>query len=290
MSDQMQGIKRRIKSIASTERITSAMKLVSASKLRKSKAVYESSKIYLHRLLQDLDENFQHTDEVPYEFLAGSRKVKTKCYVVITSSNGLCGNFNANVIREAADRLSEFQGDDRKVKLITIGSKGREYFGRRGVEILRENDAPADTVTFQDSSDISGPLIEMYRKGEIDEIDIIYTSYINTLKQEVMVKRLLPIEIGEIKNEKAVSVKPEYEPSPEKVFEYLILKYIELFIYSTCIESATCEYAARRTAMESSNDSARDMLASLETEYNRARQAVITDEIIEIVAGSEAQR
>ncbi|MFQ9892201.1 MAG: F0F1 ATP synthase subunit gamma [Emergencia sp.] len=151
-----------------------------------------------------------------------------------------------------------------------------------------EHDAPADTVTFEETRNVSQPLMEMYLRGEIDEIDIVYTSYVNTLRQEVVVKKLLPLDIAKL--EEGTFARPiEYEPSAEEVFTYLIPKYIELMIFSACIESATCEYAARRTAMENANDNAQDMLADLQLAYNHARQADITDEIIEIVAGSQAQ-
>ena len=188
------------------------------------------------------------------------------------------------------DKLSAFGGNYSNIRMVTIGSKGREYFAHHGVKILMEHDAPADTMTFEKTKEISGPLMELYTKGEIDEIDIVYTSYINTLKQEVRVKKLLPIDIASKGHEGSYTNPIEYGPSADTVFSYLIPKYIELMIFSTCIESATCEYAARRMAMENANDNAKDMLKDLQLEYNHARQTEITDEIIEIVAGSEAQK
>ena len=290
MAEQMQSIQRRIKSIGSTERITNAMKLVSAAKLRKAKSVYESSKLYLGRVLESIQETLDDVEDVPQRFLTGSRTIKKKCYVLITSSNGLCGSFNGNVIRTMSGKLSEYGSDYSDVKMVTIGSKGKDYFAHHGVEILMEHDAPADTVTFEETKEISRPLMELYAEGQIDEIDIVYTSYVNTLKQEVIVKKLLPIDIHSRSTSGGYTNPIEYGPTAEEVFSYLIPKYIELMIFSTCIESATCEYAARRTAMENANDNAKDMLADLKLEYNHARQSEITDEIIEIVAGSEAQR
>lgn len=289
MAEQIQNIQRRIKSIESTERITNAMKLVSAAKLRKAKAVFESSRVYLGRLLSDIQSTMEDVEDIPDLYLAGSRPVKKKCYILITGSNGLCGSYNGNVIRAMSEQLAAQRDDYSNIRLVAIGSKGREFFAYHGAEILMEHDAPADTVTFEETREISTPLLELYKKGEIDEIDIVYTSYINTLRQEVVIKKVLPVEVGMKqvqKNQKFV----EYEPSAEAVFSYLIPKYIELLIFSACIESATCEYAERRTAMENANDNAKDMLAGLKLAYNHARQAEITDEIIEIVAGSEAQR
>jgi F-type H+-transporting ATPase subunit gamma len=287
MAEQMQGIKRRIKSISSTERITNAMKLVSAAKLRRAKAVYEHSKFFLDRITDSMDETFDNAGSVPKEFLVGSREIKTTCYIIMTSSTGLCGSFNGNVIRYTEKLVHESQHD---AKLVTVGSKGREYFQRRDYEILITHDATADTVTYEETKDISVPLIEKYRAGEIDEIVLVYTSYVNTLKQEVITRRILPIDMSEHHQDgEHHSHAVEYEPSAEEVFNYLVPKYFELRLYSAAIESATCEHAARRQAMENANDNASDMLTLLQVKYNRARQSQITDAIIEIVSGSEAQ-
>ncbi len=310
MAEQMQGIKRRIRSINSTERITNAMKLVSAAKLRRAKAVYEHSKLFLDRIKASMDETFDNAGSVPKQFLVGSREIKTTCLVIMTSSTGLCGSFNGNVIRYTEKLIEEAHHD---AKLVTIGSKGREHFQRMDYDILIEHDGTADTVTFEETQDIAGPLIQKYLSGEIDEIILVYTSYINTLKQEVTTRRILPIDMDEIKADekaedkiidKAEGRNPEstgdqtsgqqfhsieYEPSAEEVFGYLVPKYFQLHLYSAAIESATCEHAARRQAMENANDNASDMLTMLQIKYNRARQSQITDAIIEIVSGSEAQ-
>lgn len=290
MAEQMQSIQRRMKSIHSTERITNAMKLVSAAKLRKSKMAFESAQIYLRDLVMAIRHTFDEEENMPNCFLAGSRELKTKCLVVITSSNGLCGSFNSNVIKATEEELKRSGIERDHVKMATIGSKGKDYFVHRGVEIMLEHNAPADTVTFEESKAISGPLIDAYLKGEIDEINIVYTAYINPLRQEVRVKKLLPIDILETEEPVKYKHVVSYEPSAEEVFRYMVPKYIELVIFGACIESATCEYAARRTAMESANDNAKEMLEALQLAFNHARQAAITNEIIEVVAGSEANQ
>lgn len=296
MAEQMQTIRKRMRGVESTERITGAMKLVSAAKLRRARAVYDSSKRYMDRLLDSMRRIFADTSYVPDRYLDDGRPRSKRCCVVITSSNGLCGSFNGNVIRAAEEALAAWGGSADHLKMVTIGSKGREYFAHHGVEILMSHDAPADTVTFQETQAISGPLLSRYLAGDIDEIDMIYTAYVNPLRQEVRQKRLLPLDAaaiaGDIRDGRAAVERGrsliEYEPSAEAVFDYLVPQYIELMLYSTCIESAACEYAARRTAMESANDNAREILDKLQLAYNHARQAQITDEIIEIVAGSGA--
>ena len=290
MAEQMQEIKRRIKSIGSTERITNAMQLVSAAKLRKSRKTFENAKTYLYNLIDTIGDLFALTDEVPTDLIAGNREIKTKCCVIITSSNGFCGNFNSQVIKTAEQYLNSFRDTDHNIKLITIGSKGKDYFERRGYEIFMEHNAPADTVTFDETVEISVPIVDMYREGIIDEVDIIYTSYVNPLKQEPVIKRLLPLDKSMVKSEENVNHCIEYGPSVEEVFNYMIPKYVELVFYSACIESAACENAARRMAMENAHNNASEMLEDLNVQYNRARQTEITNEIIEIVAGSQAQK
>lgn len=303
MAEQMQDIKRRIKSVGSTERITNAMKLVSASKLRKAKNAYEYSKTFMNKVFESMSAALGEVENVPMDFVLGGREIKNTCYVLISSSNGLCGSFNATVIKACEEKMSDPSGD----KLVTIGTKGKDYFARRGVEILLAHDEPADSITFDEAKKIAQYLVNLYRDGVIDEIVLVYTAYINTIKQEVTSQRLLPIEIdsgdsgvasaagGQVSGIKVSPEVPkiyhevEYEPSAEAVFNYMIPKLVELKLYNAALESATCEHAARRSAMENANDNAKDMLSALQVHYNRARQAEITDEIIEIVAGSEAQ-
>lgn len=284
-TSNMRDIKRRIKSVNSMEHITNAMKLVSASKLRKAKATYERTREYFHYVTEAIEEIFNNTKEVPQEYLAGNREIKTTCYIIVTSSRGLCGSFNSNVIKEAAREIAD---DWEKPVIIAVGTKGKEYFQKRGYEIHGEYMAPPESISFIETHDISKPIIDMYDKGEIDEVVLIYTSFVSTLEQSVKSVTLLPFEISldpDIpKNEKPV----EYEPSVQEVFNYLVPKYVEIMIYGAIVESATCEHAARRIAMENATDNAKEMIDELTLFYNRTRQAAITNEISEIVGGAEA--
>ncbi|MEG0156630.1 MAG: FoF1 ATP synthase subunit gamma, partial [Anaerovoracaceae bacterium] len=191
------------------------------------------------------------------------------------------------LIKEAE---AEMISDPEAPLIVAIGTKGRDYFGKRGYEIYSEMDAPPETISFLEAKELSKPILEMYNRGEIDEVVLIYTSYVSTLEQQVKNLTLLPFTVEAdpeiIKHERPV----EYEPSVEEVFNYLVPKYVEIILYGAIVESATCEHAARRMAMESATDNARDMMENLSLYYNRARQSAITDEIIEIVAGSEAQK
>ena len=286
-SDNMQDIKRRIKSVTSTEHITNAMKLVSAGKLRKAKAIFEKTNENSHYITHTIAEIFNNSKEIPEHYLAGNREIKTTCYIVVTSCRGLCGGFNTNVLKAAQH---EIDLDWEEPLIIAIGDRGKEYFEKRGYNVYSDYLAPPENISFLETREMSAPVIDMYNRGEIDEVMLIYTSFISSMEQEVKTVTLLPFEIESdpdiMKNSKPV----EYEPSVEAVVNYLVPKYVEMMIHAAVVESATCEHAARRTAMENATDNAREMLEQLSLNYNRARQSAITDEIIEIVAGSEAQK
>lgn len=287
-TESMQDIKRRIKSVTSTEHITNAMKLVSAGKLRKAKAIFEKTHENSHYITHTIAEIFASSSEdIPQEYLLGSREIKTTCYIVVTSSRGLCGGFNTNILKEAQKDIDD---DWEEPVIVAIGTKGKEYFEKRGYKIIDDYLAPPENISFLETREMSRPIIEMYDRGEIDEVVLIYTGFINSMEQEVRNVTLLPFDIQYdpeiIRDTKQI----EYEPSVEAVFNYLIPKYVEMMIHAAVVESATCEHAARRIAMENATDNAREMLDKLSLNYNRARQAAITDEIIEIVAGSEAQK
>lgn len=285
-TESIQDIKRRIKSVSSTERITNSMKLVSAGKLRKAKTIFEKTNQNSHFITNTIGELFNSSQEIPQDYLEGNREIKTTAYIVVTSGRGLCGGFNTNIIREAQ---REIDADWEPPVIIAIGGKGKEYFEKRGYNVHSSYLAPPESISFLETKELARPIIEMYNNKEIDEVVLIYTAFISTMEQEVRNETLLPFKVESdpelIKNYKYV----EYEPSVEAVFNYLIPKYVEMKVHSAVVESATCEHAARRMAMENATDNAREMLETLNLNYNRARQSAITDEIIEIVAGSEAQ-
>ncbi len=286
-ASNLRDIKRRIKSVTSIEHITSAMKLVSAAKLRRAKATFERTTEYFHFVTDSIAEIFNNTAEVPDKYLEGGREIKKTCYIIITSSKGLCGSFNSNVIRAAHQEIKE---SSSSAVVVAIGGRGKEYFKKRGFEIISDYLAPPETISFLETRAISKPIIELYNREEIDEVVIVYTSFVNNMEQKVKVMKLLPFAIERspdvMKQEKQV----EYEPSVEDVFNYLVPKFVEITVYGAIVESATCEHAARRMAMENATNNARDMLKDLSLFYNRARQEAITKEIIEVVSGSEAQK
>ncbi|MEG0291847.1 MAG: ATP synthase F1 subunit gamma [Anaerovoracaceae bacterium] len=286
-SSDIKDVKRRISSVTSMEHITNAMKLVSAAKLRRAKATFEKTNENFHFVIHSIKEIFANEDDVPSKYLAGNREIKKTCYIIISSGRGLCGGFNSNIIKEAKRSINEEGGES---VIVAIGKRGLEYFQRRDYEILEDYVAPPESISFLESMKIARPILELYESGEIDQVKLIYTSYISPLDQRVRNITLLPFDI---KYDPEILMHPkaiEYHPSVEEVFNYLVPKYVEISIHGAIVESATCEHAARRMAMENATENARDMLDNLSLNYNRARQSAITDEIIEIVAGSEAQK
>ena len=172
----------------------------------------------------------------------------------MTSSRGLCGSYNSNVIKEAAEQIA---GCKEKPYIVAIGNKGKEHFMKRGYDIIGEYMLPPESISFIETQQISKPIIDMYNSEEIDEVVMIYTSFINSLEQSVKSVRLLPFEIDKDPSSPKLEKLVEYEPSVEEVFNYLVPKYVEIMVYGAIVESATCEHAARRMAMESATDNAR---------------------------------
>lgn len=288
--NNIKGIKRRIKSVRSIEHITNAMKLVSSAKLRKAKNIYNKSQQYLHFVTESIEDIINNAEDIPNEYLQNNSNKKRSCYIIVTSNGGLCGSFSSNIIKKTLLEIKH----DRELRnretplLVTVGTKGKEYFSKRGFEIKSEYLLPPENISFVDTHSISKPIIEIYDKGDIDEIKIIYNAFINSLQQHVKIMTLLPFEHSHESIRDKSRKQVDYEPSIKGVFNYLVPKYVEIMIYSAIVESATCEHAARRIAMENATDNAKDMIAALSLNYNRLRQTAITNEISEIVRGSEA--
>ncbi|MDD2218403.1 MAG: ATP synthase F1 subunit gamma [Eubacteriales bacterium] len=284
-ASNMRDIKRRIKSVNGMEHITNAMKLVSAAKLRKAKSTFERTRKYFHFVTESIEEIFNNTSEVPVCYLKGNREIKKTCFIIMTSARGLCGSFNSNVIKKAAEQIAECK---EKPYITAVGLKGKEYFMKRGYDIKGEYMLPPETISFIETQEISKPIIDMYNSEQIDEVVMIYTTFVNSMEQAVKSVTLLPFEIDKDPDLPKLEKMVDYEPSVDDVFNYLVPKYVEIMVYGAIVESATCEHAARRMAMESATDNAREMIEELNLFYNRTRQAAITNEISEIVGGADA--
>lgn len=281
----MRDIKRKIKSINSTKQITKAMELVSTAKLKKARERLEKTKPYYKTVQRAIHDVFENSKDVRHEYLR-VRDVKKTLYIVITGDRGLCGGYNINAIKKALEDVK----DKSKTVFITIGTKARDYYKKRGFELVGEVTHISENPTFSQATEIARLALELFTKEEVDEVKLVYTEFVSTISQEPRMVQLLPVtkevdgEGGEEKEFKYVS----YEPSPEAVLGYLIPKYIASTIYGGLVESSASEQAARRVAMESASDNAEEMIDDLTLTFNQARQAAITQEITEIVGGAEA--
>ncbi|MGF7057710.1 ATP synthase F1 subunit gamma [Brassicibacter mesophilus] len=283
MAQSMGDIKRRIRSVSSTKQITKAMELVSSAKLRKAREKLERTRPYYETIVRSIQEILSSTTGIRHPFLT-KREVKNRAYIVLTGDRGLAGGYNGNAIKLAESQIT----DKENTTIIAVGQKGRDHFKKRGYKIAGEYLHIAEDPQFLDAQSIGNLVVELYKKGEVDEVSLVYTRFKSVISQEPKVIKLLPAESIKEGDEKKKTTLIEYEPSPEEVLDYLIPKYIQSAIYGALIESSASEQGARRTAMESATDNAEEMIDDLKLVYNRARQASITQEISEIVGGAEA--
>lgn len=279
----MRDIKRRIKSVNSTQQITKAMNLVASSKLTRARNRLLDTRPFFNETRSVIAELINSSGSISNPFLE-KRDVKNCIVILITGDRGLCGGYNVNI-----SKLAMNYAEKGKAKAVTIGSKGRDYLKRRNVEIIKSFTGISENPKYSDAQEISKLVIDMFTKGEIDEVYIAYTEFKSTISHEPKLVKLLPADADDFKTEKdkdGVSALTIYEPSEEAVLEYVIPKYVNTVIFGAMVESAVCELGARMTAMDSATDNAADMIDTLNLLYNRARQGAITQEITEIVSGS----
>lgn len=285
MPGGMQEIKRRIKSVESTKKITKAMELVATSKLRKTRNQLEQSKPYYSEVAKTVAEllaNCKGNNDSAY--LKENKDVTKEAYIVIASSLGLCGGYNANVFKEIKDVI---KADDY---VYSIGSKVSSYLKKnhQGITDTKFEDLNT-TFNFKDVTRLVTELTTMYCNQEISKIKIVYTEFINNLTFKPRIVTLLPIDADSFEDIELSKKETLFEPGPEEVLNSLIPMYLQAVIYGYIIESVTSENASRRTSMENATDNADELTEQLLLKYNQARQTAITNEISEIVAGANAQ-
>ncbi len=276
-------IKRRIKSVNSTMQVTKAMNLVASSKLTKAKESFNKIKPFFESTKTVIGRVIEHTGVVTNPFMT-KREVKKTAVIVITGDRGLCGGYNSAVCKSGMAVLENKNG-----AVVTVGSKGRDYFKHREKEILKSYRDMSEKPSYVDASIVGKDIEKMYLDGEADEVYLAYTHFISTISSEPKVIKLLPLNPEDFNSEKkGAGTLTIYEPSEEEVLDYIVPRYINTVIYGAMMESSVCEQSARMTAMDSASDNAADMIDTLNLHYNRARQGAITQEITEIVSGSNA--
>jgi F-type H+-transporting ATPase subunit gamma len=277
----MKAIKRRITSVNSTQQIMKAMNLVAASKLQKAKAQLSIIRPLFDDIRRVMDDVRSCSDAAESVYFR-QRDVKTAAYLIITGDRGLCGGYNMNIGKAAASLLDSHA--EAEEKIIIVGSKGNDYFRRRGKNIIKRYTSISESVSFLDADGIGKVLIDMYKSGEADEVYIAYTHFESILSHQPRCEKILPLggEIGSGGDEMI------YDPDVHSFLDDAVPLYINTVIYGAMVESNVCEQASRMTSMDAAARNAEEIIDDLTLVYNRKRQGAITQEITEIVSGANA--
>lgn len=285
-------IQERMSSINDTLKITNAMYMISSSKLKKSKKMLQDTEPYFYELQTQMSRILRHVPDIESKYFEKSRDEKKDPkvgYIVITADKGLAGSYNHNILKIAEEEIKAHKDN----KLFVLGEVGRHYFEKRGVHIDKQFHYTIQNPTLNRARNITEELLELYINNELDEIHIIYTKMINPIKEEAEIKQLLPLYKTDFQMKIPADIPLEqvtFRPSPEEVMKKIVPAYIEGFVFGALVESYSCEQNARMMAMEAATKSAKDMLQELSVLYNRARQAAITQEITEVIAGAKSQK
>jgi F-type H+-transporting ATPase subunit gamma len=283
----LKSIKKRIVSVKNTRQITKAMKMVSAAKLRRAQENVVAARPYAKKLGEVLQRLAQSQDSDGHALL--EKRVAEKALVIlVTSDRGLCGGFNANISKAAERYIKERKGDYEEISLLTIGRKGYEFLKNR--QTIRKNyTGVLSTLNYQTAAMLAQEVIAGYLAGDYDEVFLFYNAFRSVMSQDITLQQLLPIappETAEVEGE----TPPEYiyEPSKSELLGELLPKYVEVTMFKAMLESVASEHGARMTAMDSASKNATEMIGKLTLVYNRARQAAITTELMEIISGAES--
>ena len=287
-------IRRRIRAVKSTQQITKAMKMVAASKLRRAQDRIQHGRPFAMQMRRVLSGLATRVDAAAHPLLDERKAPRANGKVlllVITADRGLCGSFNANVIKAAANFITE--RPDRQVALGLIGRRGRDYYAKRGFEVLIERINLFAKLFFGDAQEIAKTAMDAFTSGQVDAVHMVYNEFKSVLQQRVVVEQLLPIPRAEIEGGEAPApgtppVDYLYEPTPEELFKTLLPRHVEVQVYRALLESNAAFYAAQMTAMDAATRNSGEMIESLTLYMNKVRQAAITREIIEVVSGAEA--
>ena len=283
----LRDIKRRIRSVESTQKITRAMKLVAAAKLRRAQERILEARPYATKMRELLAGLVARAQDTSHPLLT-KRTTARKRLVVITSDKGLAGAFNSNVIRNALAFLREQPRTD--VTLVMVGKKGRDFFRRRDWQVKSEMLGFFDRLAYSHAQELAGQLMTDYLGGETDEVYLIYNEFRSVAVQRVVRQQLLPIESDPSAAGTGPTTDYIYEPSPEAILASLLPRHVTTQVYRALMESVAGEHGARMTAMEAATKNAKDMIGVLTIQYNKARQERITKELLDIVGGAEALR
>ena len=290
----LKDLKTRIDSVKSTQKITSAMKLVAAAKLRRAQEMAEASRPYSSRMNEVIASLASKSDASSAPaLLVGRKEVKTHLLVMVSADKGLCGGFNAFITRAARQVIGEKEAAGRKVLIYVLGRKSADALGNeiQHKTFDRVEGVQGTNVVFGNAEEISTKIIDGFEADQFDAVSMLYNKFVSVIKQDVTHQSLIPAEVGEVAEEEAPAglvASYEYEPDEEEILNALLPRNVATQIFSALLESSASELAARMTAMDNATRNAGDMIDRLTLVYNRTRQANITKELIEIISGAEA--
>ncbi len=283
-------IRAKIKSVENTRKITRAMEMVAASKMRKAQERMRAARPYAEKIRQVAAHLSRANPEYKHPLLEKRENVKNVGIIVVTSDKGLCGGLNTNVLRMAVNQMKGWEGQGKRIAVCPIGNKGFGFMARMGADIKSHLVGLGDTPHLEKLVGAVKVMLDAYAAGEVDAVYISFNRFINTMKQEPVVEQLLPLSdtlLGE-------QAKPAsrwdyiYEPDAKQVVDELLVRYVESLVYNAVTENMASEQSARMVAMKAASDNAKNVIAELKLVYNKARQAAITKEISEIVGGAAA--
>lgn len=283
----LKSIKKRIVSVKNTRQITKAMKMVSAAKLRRAQENVVAARPYARKLSEVLQRLAQSHESDSHPLLE-KRTPEKALIILVTSDRGLCGGFNANISKAAERFIKERKGDYSEISLMTIGRKGYEFLKNR--QTIRKNyTGVLSTLNYHTAAMLAQEVIDGYLAGDYDEVFLFYNAFRSVMSQDITLQQLLPIAPPEAADEETeIAQEYIYEPSKGKLLAELLPKYIEVTMFKAMLESVASEHGARMTAMDSASKNATEMIGKLTLIYNRARQAAITTELMEIISGAES--
>ncbi len=281
-------IRSKIASIKNTQKITRAMEMVAASKMRKTQERMRASKPYATKIYDVVKHIARANSEYHHPFM-NQRETKRVGLIVVTSDRGLCGGLNANLLRETLAIMRPWHTEGKELDLCVIGRKGQAFFKRVGGRVVASVDNLGDTPGVKDLIGAVKVMLDAFYQGDIDALHIVYNEFVNTMTQKPTVKQLLPLPTAE-EDSKRLGHHWDYiyEPDAKELLDELLERYIELQVYQAVVENIACEQAAKMIAMKSATDNAGDLIKEFQLAYNKARQAAITQELAEIVGGAAA--
>jgi len=280
-------IRTKIASVKSTQKITSAMEMVAASKMRKAQDRMQATRPYAEKMRQVIGHVALANPEYKHPFMH-ARPVKRIGFIIVSSDRGLCGGLNSNLFRRLVREIRALRDAGNEVEFCTIGTKALGFFRRVGGKVAAQATHLGDAPHIDDLVGTVKAMLDAYTNGEIDEIRIAYNEFVNTMTQKPVVEQLVPLAAGEDAEQLKHHWDYIYEPGAKEVLDGLLTRYIESLVYQSVVENGACEQAARMVAMKSATDNAGGLIDELQLIYNKARQAAITQEISEIVGGAAA--